>query len=113
MVRGAVGMFLLLFFEVRFVGFGCLFWFEVAMLGCDTPPAPLERGVRGLFWFEVAMLGRDTPLGPSREGNFGYCFLFDNWYSAYNHFFLYFVVVIGFCGGRSGQKRGGCLWDLV
>lgn len=39
-------MFLLLFFEVRFVGFGCL------------------------FWFEVAMLGRDTPLGPSREGNF-------------------------------------------
>lgn len=89
MVRGAVGMFLLLFFEVRFVGFGCL------------------------FWFEVAMLGRDTPLGPSREGNFGYCFLFDNWYSAYNHFFLYFVVVIGFCGGRSGQKRGGCLWDLV
>lgn len=53
-----------------------------------------------------------TP-SPSREGNFGYCFLFDNWYSAYNHFFLYFVVVIGFCGGRSGQKRGGCLWDLV
>ncbi len=45
MVRGAVGMFLLLFFEVRFVGFGCLFWFEVAMLGRDTPPAPLERGV--------------------------------------------------------------------
>ena len=88
-VRGAVGMFLLLFFEVRFVGFGCLFWFEVAMLGRDTPPAPLERGV------------------------LRYCFLFDNWYSAYNHFFLYFVVVIGFCGGRSGQKRGGCLWDLV
>ncbi|MFL1685015.1 hypothetical protein [Coprobacter secundus] len=89
MVRGAVGMFLLLFFEVRFVGFGWMF----------------------LVW--EAMRRRDTPLGPSREGSFGCWVLFDNWYSAYNHFFLYFVVVIGFCGGRSGQKRGGCLWDLV
>lgn len=72
-----------------FVGFGWLFWFEVAVLGRDTPPAPLERG--GLrCWV-----------------------LFGNWYSAYNHFFLYFVVVIGFCGGRPGQKRGGCLWNLV
>ena len=112
-MRGAVGMFLLLFFEVRFVGFGCLFWFEVAMLGRDTPPAPLERGVLDTAFCLIIMRRRDTPLGPSREGSFGCWVLFDNWYSAYNHFFLYFVVVIGFCGGRSGQKRGGCLWDLV
>ena len=46
MVRGAVGMFLLLFFEVRFVGFGWMF----------------------LVW--EAMRRRDTPLGPSREGEF-------------------------------------------
>ena len=37
-------MFLLLFFEVLFVGFGWLFWFEVAVLGRDTPPTPLKRG---------------------------------------------------------------------
>ena len=45
MVRGAVGMFLLLFFEVRFVGFGCLFLVWEAMRRRDTPPAPLERGI--------------------------------------------------------------------
>ena len=42
------------FFEVRFVGFGWMFWFEVAVLERNTPPAPLERGV------------------------LRYCFLFDN-----------------------------------
>ena len=53
-VRGAVGMFLLLFFEVLSVGLQWLFWFEVAMHGRHTSPAPLERGV------------------------LRYCFLFDN-----------------------------------
>ena len=36
-----------------FVGFGWLFWFEVAVLGRDTPPAPLERGGSGAVFLLV------------------------------------------------------------
>ena len=35
---------LLLFGDVAFLGFGWLFLIWVAVLGRDTPPAPLERG---------------------------------------------------------------------
>ena len=49
-----VEVFLLLFGEAVFLGFGWLFWFEVAMHGRHTPPTPLERG------------------------DLRYCFLFDN-----------------------------------
>ena len=61
------------------------------MHGRNTPPAPLERGLRsvlwwdvrvglrcflrrclsgldGCFWFEVAMRGRDTPPAPLERG---------------------------------------------
>ena len=51
MVRGAVWveMFLLLFGDVAFLGFGWMFLASVAMLGRDTPPAPLKRGLRGVL----------------------------------------------------------------
>ena len=48
-----VEVFLLLFGEAVFLGFGWLFCFEVAMLGRHTPPAPLERGVWDAVFFLV------------------------------------------------------------
>ena len=42
--RGWDEIVLLLFGDVAFVGFGWLFLIWVAVLGRDTPPAPLERG---------------------------------------------------------------------
>ena len=45
----------LLFGDVAFVGFGWLFLIWVAVLGRDTPPAPLERGGLECCFFYLIM----------------------------------------------------------
>ena len=67
------------------------------MHGRNTPPAPLERGLRSVLWWDVrvrlrsffeevfvgfvwlllilvAMRGRDTPLAPLERGGLECCF---------------------------------------
>ena len=72
MVRGAGWdeIVFLLFGDVAFLGFGWMFLASVAMLGRDTPPAPLKRG----GWDVVFLFGNewveceDSPLERGLRG---------------------------------------------
>ena len=62
MVRGAVGMFLLLFFEVRFVGFGWMFLVWEAMRRRHTPPVPLEVTPKSWTGYTLSGNGKSPVL---------------------------------------------------